>query len=68
MLLFFQIWPVDEMLMKTSIIVGAMPAAVNNFVLAKGMGMDSEYAAEVVMTTTVCSIVSLTFWLSFVVV
>lgn len=66
MWIFFQIWPVDDMLMKTSIIVGAMPAAVNNFVLAKGMGMDSEYAGEVVMTTTVFSILTLTFWLTLI--
>ncbi len=62
-LLAFQLFPVDPMLAKTSVLVAAMPAAVNNFVLAKGMGMDGEYAGNVVVTSTVCSVFTITIWL-----
>jgi predicted permease len=55
---------VDPMLTKTAVLVAAMPAAVNNFVLAQGMGMDGSYAGEVIITTTVFSILSLTLWIS----
>ncbi|MDD4837226.1 MAG: AEC family transporter [Synergistales bacterium] len=63
-LLAFQLFPVDPMLVKTSVLVAAMPAAVNNFVLAKGMGMDGDYAGKVVVTSTVCSVLTITLWLS----
>lgn len=63
-LLAFQVFPVEPMLIKTSVLVAAMPAAVNNFVLSKGMGMDGEYAGKVVVTSTMCSVFTITFWLS----
>lgn len=60
----FQFFPVEPMLAKTSVLVAAMPAAVNNFVLAKGMGMDGDYAGKVVVTSTMCSVITITIWLS----
>lgn len=63
-LLAFQFFPVDPMLVKTSVLIAAMPAAVNNFVLAKGMGMDGDYAGKVVVTSTLCSVLTITLWLS----
>lgn len=63
-LLGFRFFPVDPVLAQTSVLIAAMPAAINNFVLAKGMGMDHDYAGKVVVVSTVCSVVTLSVWLS----
>ncbi len=63
-LLAFELFPIDAMLAQTSVLIAAMPAAVNNFVLAKGMGMDYDYAGKVVVASTACSVVTVSLWLS----
>lgn len=65
-LLGFLLFPVDPFLAKTSVLISAMPAAVNTFVLTKGMGMDWDYAGKVVVVSTACSVLTLSFWLAVI--
>lgn len=58
----FLAWPVDRVLLQAVVLVSAMPAAVNNFVLADSMGMDSRYAGEVIVASTLFSVVSIPVW------
>ena len=59
---FFPLPPIME---YTLVLLAALPAAINNFPLAQGMGMDAEYAAEIVATTTLISIVTIPLWIGF---
>jgi len=61
----FHVWPVDSVLIKAIVLVSAMPSAVNNFVLAKGMNMDYPYCAQVVVATTIFSMFTLPVWIHF---
>jgi len=58
----FWVWPVDRTVLQAVVLVSAMPAAVNNFVIADSMGMDSDYAAEVILASTLFSVVSIPVW------
>ncbi len=57
---FFSLPPVTE---HTLVLLAALPAAINNFPLAQGMGMDAEYAAEVIATTTIVSVGTIPLWI-----
>lgn len=59
----FRFLPVDPTVERAVILATAMPSAVNNFVLARGMGMDYRYAGEVIAASTVLSAVSIPIWL-----
>ncbi len=65
MALLFRFFPVEPYVAGAVILATAMPSAVNNFVLAKGMDMDSAYAGEVVAATTVLSVVTVPLWLAW---
>jgi predicted permease len=58
----FLFWPVEGLMFKVVVLVCGMPVAVNSFSVAQGMGMDSEYAAELITTSTVLSMVTIPLW------
>lgn len=51
-----------EALLKTTVMLSSMPSAVNCFIMSKEMNMDSEYAADLVASTTVLGILSIPLW------
>lgn len=55
-------FPISPGLFKVTVMLSSMPAAVNCFILAKGMGMDSEYAADLVASTTLLGVLSIPLW------
>ncbi|PIE54103.1 MAG: transporter [Dethiosulfovibrio peptidovorans] len=57
------LFSLDPMLVRTSVLMAAMPAAVDNFVLAQGMGMDHEAAGEIIVASTVWFVATTAFWL-----
>lgn len=59
------IFPIAHPLMQVTVMLSSMPTAVNCFILAKGMGMDGEYAADLVAATTLLGIISIPFWAYF---
>lgn len=56
------LFPVDSELLKVTVMLSSMPCAVNCFIIAKGMGMDGEYAADLVASTTLLGILSIPAW------
>lgn len=54
--------PVSKDLAQVTIMLSSMPCAVNCFIIAKGMGMDSEYAADLVASTTLLGVLSIPLW------
>lgn len=56
------LFPVGADLLKVTVMLSAMPCAVNCFIIAKGMGMDGEYAADLVAATTLLGILSIPAW------
>lgn len=53
---------VPEPLLKVTVMLSSMPSAVNCFIMAKEMKMDSDYAADLVASTTVLGIISIPLW------
>jgi malonate transporter len=62
MLFFVKLFRVPPLLAQVTVLITAMPAAVNCFILAKEMGMDEEYCANVVAATTILGAVAIPFW------
>lgn len=62
MYVIFVFFPVPDNLLKVSVMLSAMPTAVNCFILAQGMGMDSEYAADLVASTTILCVFAIPIW------
>ena len=56
------LFPVDSELLKVTVMLSSMPCAVNCFIIAKSMGMDGEYAADLVASTTLLGILSIPAW------
>lgn len=53
---------VPEELVRVTVMLSSMPAAVNVFIVSKEMNMDSEYGANVVAATTALSALSIPLW------
>ena len=45
-----------------TVMLSSMPSAVNCFIMAKEMNMDSDYAADLVASTTVLGIITIPIW------
>lgn len=62
MYLLLLLMPIDEQLFQVTIMLSSMPNAVNCFILAKGMDMDGDYAADLVAATTMLGMFSIPAW------
>ena len=60
--LFLLIWPVEKPMFQAVVIICAMPTAVNTFMVAEAMGLDHEYACELVAVTTTLAAVTIPVW------
>lgn len=56
------VFPVGGDLARVTVMLSSMPCAVNCFIIAKGMGMDGDYAADLVAATTLLGIISIPAW------
>lgn len=62
LLLWFYIFPAEKALVQVIVLIAAMPTAATMFVLAEGMALDSDYAAQLTVATTMLSILSIPVW------
>ena len=62
MYLMLYFFPVSDDMRKVTVMLSAMPTAVNCFILARGMGMDGEYAADLVAATTLLCVAAIPLW------
>ena len=62
-LLCFAVWPVQEELVRVSVLLCAMPTAVNTFILAEGMGMEGDYISDIVVVSTAAAAFTVPVWL-----
>jgi predicted permease len=51
-------------MIQAGVLLAATPVALNTSIVAQAMGMDSEYCSRGIAITTLCSILSLPFWIS----
>lgn len=56
------LFPVERDLMRVTVMLSSLPSAVNGFIIARGMGMDGDYAADMVAATTLLGIISIPAW------
>lgn len=56
--------PVDPSIKRIMVIQGAIPSAVTSAILARRFGGDPELSTEIILSTTICSIVTLPLWLA----
>jgi predicted permease len=58
------IWPVEDVFLRTAVIISSMPTAVNTLIIASGMGLDEQYACETVAVTTILATITIPVWIS----
>jgi len=61
----YRFFPSEPEMVKVSVLVMAMPVAMNTAPLAAAMGMDGNYAAKTIMVTTVLSVATLPLVIRF---
>lgn len=61
----FRFFPARPEMVKTCILVMAMPVAMNTFPMAEAMGMDGDYTARAVMVSTMLSVLTLPLVIHF---
>lgn len=61
----FRFFPSQPEMVKTCILVMAMPVAMNTFPMAEAMGMDGDYTARAVMVSTMLSVLTLPLVIRF---
>lgn len=63
-LLFFCLFPIDTpIVMRVAVVMSAIAPAFNCFILARGFGMDGDYAAMLVASSALLSMGTLLFWM-----
>jgi predicted permease len=62
--IFLLLWPVPEIFFQVAVIIAAMPTAVNTFIIAGGMGLNEQYACEIIAVNTVLAPITIPIWLS----
>jgi predicted permease len=62
--IFLLLWPVPETFFQVAVIIAAMPTAVNTFIIAGGMGLNEQYACEIIAVNTVLAPITVPIWLS----
>ncbi len=60
---FYLFPPRDPFLGQMSVLISSLSPAFNTFIIAHGMGMDSSYAADYIVTSTVVGVLSAALWI-----
>ena len=60
----FMLFPVENpVVMQVAVVGSAVAPAFNCYVLARGFGMDGDYAAMLVASSTLLCMVTMLFWM-----
>ncbi len=59
----FLLWPVPPVVLRTVVLIAAMPVAVDCFILSRVLGMDGDYAADTIMASTFLSALTVPLWI-----
>lgn len=62
LLLWFRFFPAERTLEQVMVLMAAMPTAITMFILAGGMQLDSDYAAQIIIASTALSILTIPVW------
>lgn len=62
LLLWFSVFPLEKGLVRVIVLMTAMPTAITMFILAEGMKLNSDYAAKLIVATTMFSVVTVPVW------
>lgn len=63
-LLFFRLFPAGSpILMRVAVVMAGVGPAFNSYIIARGFGMDGDYAAMLVASSALLSMVTLLFWM-----
>lgn len=61
----FTLFPIENaLLMRAAVVASAVSPAFNCYILARGFGMDGDYAAMLVASSTLLCMVTTLFWMT----